>query len=158
MVLPRTALPFLMVLLLAVFVVSCGDDDAKTASSDEPASPTTESSSAASGGDDAEPAPDPAAVEAARDKLAGSTAFAMTPELTACMTEAGFVQDAPPTGALAAWRHPDGARAVVAADGDTTLGIASEIGTAEFPAEVQGTTVVAGPAALVAAGSACLAG
>jgi hypothetical protein len=144
MVLPRTSLPFLMVLLLAVFVVACGEDGAKM----------TASTSDGDGGDTSEPETN----EAAPVRAVGSAAFALTPELMACMTKAGFVQDAPPTGALAAWRHPDGARAVVASDGDTTLGIASEIGTAQFPAEVEGTTVVAGPAAVAAAGSACLAG
>jgi hypothetical protein len=83
--------------------------------------------------------------------------FADTPELERCLTTAGFAKDAPPTGGLAAWRGPDGARAVVGSGTDVTAGIASEIGAADRPAHVKGTVVIAGPAAPAKAAASCLA-
>jgi hypothetical protein len=94
--------------------------------------------------------------EATRAKVSVG-AFADTPELEDCMTKAGFAKDAPPTGGLAAWRGPNGARAVVGSGSDVTVGIASEIGTAEHPADVEGTVVIAGPDAPAKAAASCLA-
>lgn len=152
MTMPRTLLPFLAVAMLALIVGACGSDESSSTSSSgssKPANATT---------DDAAPAPAPGTPEAAEAKLEGSGAFALTPEIATCMKQAGFTQDAPPTGGLVAWRGPDGSRAVVASSGDVTLGIASEIGTEAAPANVDGTVVVAGPAAQVSAAQKCLAG
>ena len=151
MKLPRTLLPFLAVAMLALFVGACGSDGSSSDSTDG-------SKQDASASSDAETAPDPATPEGAAAKLEGSGSFALTPEIESCMTKAGFTQDAPPTGGLVAWRGPSGSRAVVASSGDVTLGIASEIGTEAAPANVDGTIVVAGAEAQVAAAQKCLAG
>ena len=145
----RNLLLFLTVIMLALLIGACGNEES---SSDESGSaPKTKS------GESKTTVPEPGSVDAAEEKLGAAASFALTPAITACMTKAGFTQDAPPTGALVAWRHPSGARVVVASSGDVTLGIASEIGTQAAPANVDGTTVVSGAPEQSAAATKCLA-
>ena len=139
---------FLISGALVAIAVACGGGDEDTGGSDESRDADRQQESAPDARD---------AEEAADTRMSGGGGFALTPELVACMDTAGFVRDAPTTGALAAWRHPDGARAVIGSSSDVTMGIADEIGTAEHPANVDGTTVIAGPPKDAAAASACLA-
>lgn len=101
--------------------------------------------------------PDAEAPASGGDTGSAASSFALTPKITACMKRAGYTQDAPPTGGLAAWRHPTGARVVVASGPDVTLGIASEIGTEQQPANVEGNLVIAAVPALTDAAEVCLA-
>jgi hypothetical protein len=147
----RTRLATLtLVPVLLVLAAGCGGSDGDSASSD--ASDTSKS---------AKQAPVEQSVAGTPDTTGSTTTGsnpAASPELQACMSAAGFAPDAPPTGGLVAWRHPKGARAVVGSSTDVTVGIASEIGTPEHPAQVDGTIVVAGPPDLAGAASQCLAG
>ena len=144
---PPTLLPFLMVVLLALFVVSCGDDD--STSTDDGARDASKDAAS-------ETTPDPGTPEAAAERSA-SGSFTLTPAIADCIGEAGFATDPkPPTGAAIAWLHPDGARLVVAASADGTFAIAGEIGTAAAPANVSETTVSTGDTKLIAAAEACL--
>lgn len=89
---------------------------------------------------------------------AGGASFSLTPAIRTCMEQAGFTQDAPPTAALAAWRHPSGGRVVVASSeqDSVTGGIADELGGGGFEADVDGTLVVAAPDAPAEAARQCL--
>ncbi|MCW2926059.1 MAG: hypothetical protein JWM86_27 [Thermoleophilia bacterium] len=82
--------------------------------------------------------------------------FAETPQIKACMEDAGFVRDAPTTGGVAAWRHDDGSRVVIGSEEGVTTGIAAEIGTAERPARIDGVRVIAASPTLERAAAACL--
>jgi len=100
-------------------------------------------------GDDDEPA--------TKDASTTEPAIAVL-DVDDCMAEAGFEEDAPPTGAIRAWRHPDGARAVSAAEEteSVTTGIGDEIAGGQYEPVVDGSVVVAGPDATTRAALDCL--
>lgn len=139
-----------LLLVLVLLVAGCGGSD------EDPSAGDGDSREVVSEPADAEPAPTEPDEAASTDTGAAPGEFELTPALEQCMTDAGFTQDAPPTGGLAAWRHPSGGRVVVGSGTDVTLGIASEIGTAERPANVEGSIVIAANEAEAAAADACL--
>ncbi len=155
----RSLLPFVAVLLLAVFVTACGSGESGSNDSNEArdaGSAATETTDMDADTDadasDAEPGS-----EAAVEAKAGISSFTSTPELVSCMTKAGFRQDQPTVaGGAISWTHPDGARVVMAASSETALTVAGEIGTADAPANVDGARVTAGPPALTGAAMSCL--
>lgn len=140
--------PLLCLISLLLFAGCGGEgDDAGGGDRDDARDASTQSE---------EPQGDPDEPATAETRTGGSSAFALTPQLSRCMEAAGFDQDAPPTGGLAAWRHASGGRVVVGSGPDVTVGIASEIGTAERPANVEGSTVIAASEAEADAAKACL--
>ncbi len=141
----RTFLPFLMVLLLALLVAACGSDESGSSDSRD-AKPASK----------ADKVPEPGSPEVVEEKVVGG-AFAVTPELTTCMTNAGFSQDeTPAAGGIVSWSNDSGAKVVIASSTDAALGIAGEIGTVKAPANVVENRVSAGPAKDVAAAGTCL--
>lgn len=135
----------LAVLLLASFVTACGSGDSESSRSDDARDAGTDTTEVEPGSEEA--------VEA----KTGVASIAITPELTACMTKAGYTQDLPAaTGSVASWTHPDGARVVIAPSSDVALTVAGEIGTADAPANVDGQRVSTGSPALTGAAAACL--
>ena len=147
---PRRVLALLGLVPMLLLAGCGGGDDDGGDGSDKDDSRDATSQSVEAQGDPDEPA-------SAETRTGGASAFALTPELTSCMEAAGFEQDAPPTGGLAAWRHASGGRVVVGSGPDVTVGIASEIGTAERPANVEGAIVIAANDAETDAAQACLA-
>ena len=151
----------LAVLLLPVLLLAgCGDGgregggDARD--SREESSRTSDDEDGGSGDEPLEEAPPVEAPTNPGDRT-GVATFSLTPAIRRCMEQAGFTQDAPPTAALAAWRHPSGGRIVVAStdEASVTGGIADEIGRG-FRAEVDGSVVVAAPEAPAEAARQCL--
>lgn len=134
-----------LMVVLALVAPGCGSDEGDSAGPSKSDAPR-----------DAKPAPPAAGSPEAQAEKSGISSFADTPELEACMTDAGFAEDAPSTGALKAWRHPSGARVAVGSNADVTTGIAAELGTAEAPADVDGTIVLSGPQEQRDAAAACL--
>lgn len=141
------------VLLATLVLAACGGGE----ESDAPARDRNAEAERAERAERAEAeAPEPGSPEAGRARTGGG-AYSLSPAVAACMEQAGFAQDAPPTGGLVAWRHgATGGRAVVASGEDVTTGIAAEIGTTH-EARVEGTTVVAAPEAQAKAALDCLA-
>ena len=143
----RSLLPFLAVALLALLLAACGSDsgsdgdDARDAKTDSPKADTEVEAGSAE----------------ALEVKTGSSSFAITPELTTCMSTAGFSQDPKPvSGGIVSWRHDGGAKVVITPSSEDALRVAGEIGTAQAPANVDGARVSAGPAALTSAAAACL--
>ena len=145
---PRRHHLALAVLLSCVAVAGCGSGDGSEGGGD---------GSGRSADTAAERVPESGSPEAPEGR-SSSTAFADSPEIAACMEAAGFAADAPPTGALQAWRHEDGAaRAAVASSPDVTDGIEAELAGAGQPTEtVEDLIVLAGVDELRAAAQACL--
>ncbi len=145
----RPTLAFLAVTLLAMLAAGCGSSDEGSPGSNE----SRDSGSAkAKSGDEVEPGP----AEAVEAKTAAAS-LAITPELTACMKQAGFTQDTPAIGGgLASWSHADGASIVVAASSEAALSVAGTVGTTDSPASVDGARVSTGSPALTSAAAACL--
>lgn len=142
-----TTRPLIALLLAAcICLAGCGSDE----SGDEAADTRRPDTSA-------ERSPEPGSPEAVEEK-SSIGAFAETPEITACMEGAGFASDAPPTGALRAWRHADGAaRAAIASDPGVSGGIEAELAGAGQPTQtVDGTVVLAGPEDVRSAAEDCL--
>jgi hypothetical protein len=145
----RSLLPFLTIIVLALLVAACGSDE--TSSND-----SEDARDAGPAATEPEPDAEPGS-EAAVEAKTGAASLAITPELTACMTKAGFTQDSPAAaGGVASWTHPDGARIVVAPSSEAALSVASEVGTTDSPASVDGARVSVGAPALTSAAAACL--
>lgn len=139
----------LLLAALALLAAGCGSDAKGRSSSSRDTSSTQQTAPKDDGPVETVPS------QGEGDRSA-TTTFSLTPAITRCMEQAGFTQDAPPTGGLAAWRHPSGGRVVVGSDSGVSVGIASEIGTAQRPADVDGAVVIAASEAETAAARACL--
>jgi hypothetical protein len=150
---PRRALALFCIVPLLLFAGCGGGDDDGGGGDDADARPGPGPPDPAAGAEE-----DAATATTPPDggRTSSASGFALTEDISTCMEEAGFTQDAPPTGGLAAWRHASGGRVVVGSGPDVTVGIASEIGTAERPANVEGSIVIAANEADSDAARACL--
>ena len=147
MILPRTLLPFLTVAFLALLVAACGSDDGASENDDARAAGDAKVTTTQ---------PEPGSPEGVEART-GVASFALTPEITACMSKAGFsVDPTPAPRSVLSWSHDDGARVVIAPTTEVALALAGEIGATKAPANVLGTRVSSGSTALVGAAATCL--
>lgn len=157
MPLPRSILPFLSVILLAVVVAACGSDpsDGGADPSGEPGPAVPDGRDPDSPGDGERPERGPGSAE--RTEGAAGGGVAISPAVTACLERAGFTPaPSPPAGAIAAWRAKPGATVAVTPSVDDARALATRLGDVASPASATGRIAAVGPPELRDAGVACL--